>query len=166
MRMRRWPAFLGLLLCLCTAPAFAATSPDELLANPEQEQRARELSKQIRCMVCQNQSIDDSDADLARDLRTLVRERIRAGDSDEEIIAFLTTRYGDFILLRPPVTPATFGLWFGPAAVLVVAGLGIAIYLRRRRGAGTRPESAPLSEDEQARLAALMEEERRTPGPA
>jgi cytochrome c-type biogenesis protein CcmH len=163
--MRRCALLLWLLLCLCTAPAFAATSPDELLADPAQEERARDLSKRLRCLVCQNQSIDDSDADLARDLRTLVRERIRAGDSDEEIIAFLTARYGDFILLRPPVTPATFGLWFGPAAVLVVAGLGIALYLRRRRG-GPRPESAPLSEDEQARLAALMEEERRTPGPA
>ena len=164
--MRCWTLLLWLLLCLCTAPAFAATGPDELLADPAQEERARDLGKRLRCLVCQNQSIDDSDADLARDLRTLVRERIRAGDSDEEIIAFLTERYGDFILLRPPVTPATFGLWFGPAAVLVVAGLGIAIYLRRCRGAGARPEAEPLSEDEQARLIALMEEETARSGPA
>jgi cytochrome c-type biogenesis protein CcmH len=164
--MIRRVALLGVLLCLGMAPALAATSPDELLADPEQEQRARELSKHLRCLVCQNQSIDDSDADLARDLRTLVRERIKAGDSDEEIIAFLTARYGDFILLKPPVKPATFGLWFGPALVLVAAGLGIALYLRRRGAAGSAPASAPLSEDEEARLRALLKEERGTPGPA
>jgi cytochrome c-type biogenesis protein CcmH len=163
--MTRWTALLALLLCLCMGPAQAATSPDELLADPAQEQRARELSKHLRCLVCQNQSIDDSDADLARDLRMLVRERIKAGDSDEEIIAFLTERYGDFILLKPPVNPATFGLWFGPALVLVGAGLGIVLYLRRRRGDGPTPASTPLSEDEQARLRALLEE-RNTPGPA
>jgi cytochrome c-type biogenesis protein CcmH len=156
--MIRWVALLGVLLCLGMTPALAATSPDELLADPEQEQRARELSKHLRCLVCQNQSIDDSDADLARDLRTLVRERIKAGDSDEEIIAFLTARYGDFILLKPPVKPATFGLWFGPGLVLVAAGLGIVLYLRRRRGDGPAPASDPLSEDEQARLRALLDE--------
>jgi cytochrome c-type biogenesis protein CcmH len=156
--MRRHALLVGLLLCLVVTPAAAATSPDELLANAEQEQRARELSKQIRCMVCQNQSIDDSDADLARDLRTIVRERIKAGESDEEIIAFLTARYGDFILLKPPVRPATFGLWFGPVLVLVVAGIGIALYLRRRRGAGAAPGPAPLRADEEARLSALLQE--------
>jgi cytochrome c-type biogenesis protein CcmH len=160
----RWAAYLWLLLCLCMPPALAATSPDELLANPEQEQRARELSKHLRCLVCQNQSIDDSDADLARDLRTLVRERIKAGDSDDEIMAYLTGRYGDFILLRPPVRPATFGLWFGPALVLVVAGLGIGLYLRRRRSAGPAP--VPLSEDEEARLRSLVHGKRARSGPA
>ena len=156
--MRCWTLLLWLLLCLCTAPAFAATGPDELLADPAQEERARDLGKRLRCLVCQNQSIDDSDADLARDLRTLVRERIRAGDSDEEIIAFLTERYGDFILLRPPVTPATFGLWFGPAAVLVLAGAaGVLLYFRRR---ATPATPAPLSDTERRRLEALLDERR------
>jgi cytochrome c-type biogenesis protein CcmH len=159
--MRRWLALLGLLLCLVVSPALAATSPDELLQKPEQEQRARELSQQLRCLVCQNQSIDDSDAELARDLRTLVRERIVAGDSDEEIIAYFTERYGDFILLKPPVEPATWGLWFGPALVLVVAGLGLALYLRRR-SSGVRA-IVPLSHDERSRLDALVAEDTRPP---
>jgi cytochrome c-type biogenesis protein CcmH len=153
--LRRWLYATLLAVCLL-APAGAATGPDEILADPALEERARALSRQLRCLVCQNQSIDDSDADLARDLRQLVRERLVAGDSDAEIIAFLTARYGDFVLLQPPVKPATWGLWFGPLAVLVVAAGGIVVYLRRR---GARdPASAPLSADEQARLDALMSE--------
>jgi cytochrome c-type biogenesis protein CcmH len=120
------------------------------------EQRARNLGRQLRCLVCQNQSIDDSDAELARDLRQIVRERLVAGDSDQEIIAFLTARYGDFVLLRPPVKPATWGLWFGPLAVLVVAAGGIAVYLRRRSPRDAA--GAPLSAEERARLDALMTE--------
>ena len=146
----------ALLLCLAIWPAHAATDPDEILADPVLEQRARDLSKQLRCLVCQNQSIDDSDAGLARDLRQLVRERLVAGDSDAEIIAFLTARYGDFVLLRPPVKPATWGLWFGPLAVLLVAGGGIVVFLRRRGSRETA--SAPLSPGERARLDALMRE--------
>ncbi|MGH6895278.1 MAG: cytochrome c-type biogenesis protein [Geminicoccaceae bacterium] len=151
---------LGLLLlcliavCLPAAP-MAATSPDEILADPVLEQRARDLSKQLRCLVCQNQSIDDSDADLAHDLRRIVREQLVAGRSDAEIIDFLTARYGDFVLLKPPVKPATWGLWFGPAVVLVIAAGGIAVHLRRRR----RTQSAsppPLSAEERARLDALL----------
>jgi cytochrome c-type biogenesis protein CcmH len=145
-------AIFALLLAL-TAPAFAV-QPDEVLQNPQLEARARALSKHLRCMVCQNQSIDDSDAELARDLRRLVRERLVAGDSDAEIVAFLTARYGDFVLLKPPVTPATWGLWFGPLLVLAVAGLGIALYLRRRRTSAPAP--APLSAAEQARLERLL----------
>ena len=156
--MRRRLGLLWLLACLAGAvPAAslqAATSPDEILANPELEQRARGLSRQLRCLVCQNQSIDDSDAELARDLRRIVRERLVAGDSDAEIIAFLTARYGDFVLLRPPVKPATWGLWYGPVLVLAVAGLGIALYLRRRRTSAPAP--APLSAAEQARLERLL----------
>ncbi len=135
--------------------AQAATSPDELLADPVLEERARALGKELRCLVCQNQSIDDSDADLARDLRVLVRERLVAGDSDAEIIGFLTARYGDFVLLKPPVRPATWGLWFGPLLLLVVAGAGIALYLRRRRTAIA--PAAPLSAEEQARLDTLLQ---------
>jgi cytochrome c-type biogenesis protein CcmH len=154
--LRRWLYAMLLAVCLLAPAGHAATSPDEILADPVLEERARALSRQLRCLVCQNQSIDDSDADLARDLRQLVRERLVAGDSDAEIIAFLTARYGDFVLLKPPVKPATWGLWFGPLAVLVVAAGGIVVYLRKR---GPRdPAGAPLSADEQARLDALMSE--------
>jgi cytochrome c-type biogenesis protein CcmH len=138
------------------AHAQAATSPDEILADPALEQRARGLAKQLRCLVCQNQSIDESDAELAHDLRALVREQLQAGASDQEILAFLTARYGDFVLLRPPVQPATWGLWFGPLALLLVAGGGVVVYLRRR---GPRDAAnPPLTEAEQARLDALMAE--------
>jgi cytochrome c-type biogenesis protein CcmH len=154
--VRRLLAAILLGLCLMAPGAHAATSPDEILADPVLEQRARALAKQLRCLVCQNQSIDDSDAELARDLRQIVRERLVAGDSDQEIIAFLTARYGDFVLLKPPVKPATWGLWFGPLAVLLVAAGGIAVYLRRR---GPRDAAgAPLSAEERERLDALMTE--------
>jgi cytochrome c-type biogenesis protein CcmH len=151
--MRRLFLCLLLLAGLLAPEVRAATSPDEMLADPALEQRARALSKQLRCLVCQNQSIDDSNADLADDLRRLVRERLVAGDSDQQIIDFLTARYGDFVLLKPPVEPATWGLWFGPAALLVIGAGGIAIHLRRRRRA--KPEA--LSAAEQARLDALLE---------
>jgi cytochrome c-type biogenesis protein CcmH len=154
--LRRWLCAALLAACLLAPAGHAATSPDEILADPVLEERARGLSRQLRCLVCQNQSIDDSDADLARDLRQLVRERLVAGDSDEEIIAFLTARYGDFVLLKPPVKPVTWGLWFGPLAVLLVAAGGIVVYLRRRSPRDTA--SAPLSAEEQARLDALMSE--------
>jgi cytochrome c-type biogenesis protein CcmH len=143
-------------LCLMAPTVHAATSPDEVLADPVLEQRARALAKQLRCLVCQNQSIDDSDADLARDLRQIVRERLVAGDGDQEIIAFLTARYGDFVLLKPPVKPATWGLWFGPLAVLLIAAGGVAIYLRRRGPCDA--VNAPLSAEERARLEALLED--------
>lgn len=138
-------------------PAAAATSPDEILDDPELERRARELAKELRCLVCQNQSIDDSDADLARDLRHLVRERLLAGDSDDEIIAFVTERYGDFVLLRPPMKPSTWILWYGPPVIFVLAGIAIVSFLRRRR---TLPAEAPaeeLSADEQAKLDRLLD---------
>ena len=154
--MRRWLAVLFLALpCFAALPGHAATNPDEILQDPALEQRARGLSKQLRCLVCQNQSIDDSDADLARDLRRIVREQLVAGKSDAEIISYVTARYGDFVLLKPPVEPATWGLWFGPALVLVVAAGGSALYLRRRRQA--EPAPPPLSPAEQARLETLLQ---------
>ena len=158
--MRR--ALLGFLVVLLLAagpPAVdAATNPDEILADPALEQRARGLTKQLRCLVCQNQSIDDSDADLARDLRRIVREQLVAGKSDAEIIDYLTARYGDFVLLKPPFEPATWGLWLGPAAVLVIAALGIVAYVRTR---AARPdaEMPDLSAEERRRLEALLREE-------
>ncbi len=150
--MRRWLGLLLLLAALVAPEARAATRPDEMLKDPVLEQRARALSKQLRCLVCQNQSIDDSDADLADDLRRLVRERLVAGDSDQQIIAFLTARYGDFVLLKPPVEPATWGLWFGPAVLLLAGAGGIAIHLHRRR----RAEPEALTAAEQARLDTLL----------
>ena len=157
--MTRWLAALLLALsCFATAPGHAATNPDEILRDPALEQRARELSKQLRCLVCQNQSIDDSDAELASDLRRLVREQLVAGRSDEEIIEYLTARYGDFVLLKPPVEPATWGLWFGPGAVLLIAGAGLAAYVRRR--SGRRDERPPdLDPEERRRLDALLRED-------
>jgi cytochrome c-type biogenesis protein CcmH len=151
--MRRWLFFLLLLAGLLAPAARAATSPDEMLADPVLEQRARALSKQLRCLVCQNESIDASNAELADDLRRLVRRRLVAGDSDQQIIDFLTARYGDFILLKPPIEPVTWGLWFGPAALLLLGAGGIAIHLRRRH----RAEPEALSAAEQTRLEALLQ---------
>lgn len=146
----------ALLVCLTllTGPAFAATSPQEMLADPALEARARALGRELRCLVCQNQSIDDSDAELALDLRRLVRERLLAGDSDAEIRAFLVARYGDFVLLRPPVKPATWLLWFGPPAVLLVGGGLLLVFFRGRRDA----PPAELDPAERARLEALLAE--------
>jgi cytochrome c-type biogenesis protein CcmH len=146
---------LAMLAVLAAEPAAGATDPGEILTDPSLEARARALSKELRCLVCQNQSIDDSDAELARDLRRIVREQLAGGKSDDEIIAFLTARYGDFVLLKPPVRPATLGLWFGPFLILVIAGIGIAVWLRRRPGsAGVEAEA--LSAEDQRRLEALL----------
>lgn len=137
--------------------AHAAPTPDEVLEDPVLEERARAISKELRCLVCQNQSIDDSDADLARDLRLLVRERLLAGDSDDEIIAFATERYGDFVLLRPPVKPSTWLLWYGPPIILVIAVLSLMVYMRRRRNDGDSRQPEALSPDEQAKLNHLLD---------
>jgi len=151
---------LTVLVSLCLSgllsPAVAVL-PSERLADPALEARARMLSQELRCLVCQNQSIDDSNADLAHDLRVLVRERLQAGDSDRQVLAYLTSRYGEYVLLRPPVKPATWLLWFGPPALLVVGAAAMVLVWRRRRAAaGTAP--APLSADERQRLARLMKE--------
>jgi len=143
-----------LLLGALALPAHAY-QPDETLADPALESRARDLSKGLRCLVCQNQSIDDSDAPLARDLRIILRERLTAGDSDQEAIAFITARYGDFVLLKPPITPATWALWFGPAALLLIGAGGIVIAMRRRKAAAEAPPES-LTDAERARLAALL----------
>lgn len=130
--MTRPAAILVLLLALMSAPAMAALDADEMLADPALEARARALAKGLRCVVCQNQSIDDSGADLARDLRRSLRARLLAGDSDEEAIGYLTERYGDYVLLEPPLKPATWALWFAPAGFAAVA-LALALrYFRRR----------------------------------
>ncbi len=110
-----------------------AVNPTEMLGNTLLEKRARHISKDIRCVVCQNQSIDDSDAPLARDLRVLIRQRLVEGDSDQEVISYLVSRYGDFVLLKPPVKGATLFLWFGPVVFALVGLLGIILYFRRQK---------------------------------
>lgn len=148
-------ALMFALALLMSAPAFAV-EPDEMLADPALEARARDIGRDLRCLVCQNESIEDSNADLARDLRLLVRERLVAGDSDEQAIAYISARYGDFVLLDPPVKPKTWLLWFGPGLLLLVAGVGVFRYLRRRDTAGA---PAPLDEAERKRLDALLRED-------
>ncbi|WP_375411209.1 cytochrome c-type biogenesis protein [uncultured Bradyrhizobium sp.] len=134
-----------------------AVQPDEIMADPVKESRARELSRGLRCMVCQNQSIDDSDAPLARDLRLLVRERIAAGDSDAEVMDFLVARYGEFVLLKPRLKPHTLLLWLLPPFAL--AGGGLALWMHGRRRAKATADEDPsfkLSADEEARLERLI----------
>lgn len=142
-------------LLLLSAPA-AAVLPDEMLADPALEARARTISRDLRCVVCQNQSIDDSDAPLARDLRLVVREQLTLGKSDTETIDYLVTRYGNFVLLKPPVEPATWALWLGPFAVLLGGGAALLAWNRRRSGL---PADIPLSESELAQVAALSQDE-------
>ena len=151
--MRRALFTIMLLLTpLATVPAWAVR-PDEMLADPKLEARAREVGQELRCLVCRNQSIDDSDADLAHDLRVLVRERISAGDSNDRVIDFVRARYGDFVLLRPPFEAGTLMLWGGPALILLLGAFGISRYYRRRRG----NEPPALSAEERRRLKAMLD---------
>lgn len=145
-----------LLLCLTALSAAWAVEPDEILDDPVLEARARELSREIRCLVCQNESIDSSNADLARELRLLVRERLVAGDSDQDVLDFLVERYGAFVLLRPPMQPTTYLLWFGPLVLLLLGAIGVAFYLRGQRQGQTAAPAAPLSAEEAARLEELL----------
>lgn len=134
-----------------------AVQPDEILTDPALEARARDISKGLRCLVCQNQSIDDSNAPLARDLRVLVRERLSAGDSDREVIDFVVRRYGDYVLLRPPFKASTYVLWIGPLVIFLLALAGVALFLRgRRRAVLAGEDAAPLDEEERRRLDRLM----------
>jgi cytochrome c-type biogenesis protein CcmH len=154
---------LGLVAALVIAGASPAhaVQPDEIMSDPAREARARDLSRELRCMVCQNQSIDDSEAPLARDLRLLVRERIAAGDSDAQVIDFLVARYGEFVLLKPRLKPHTLLLWLLPPLALAGGGLALwAHHRRRNRLAAPEGDLAPvLSADEEARLQKLMADE-------
>ena len=155
--MIRWLAFLGFLLLFAAAPG-GAFELEQTLADPALEGRALEINQGLRCLVCQNQSIADSNADLAKDLRRLVRERLVMGESNEEVIAFMVDRYGDFVLLKPPLKSTTYVLWFGPAALLALGAAGVVVYLRRVRARGG-VEAVPLSEEERRRLEALIDDQ-------
>jgi cytochrome c-type biogenesis protein CcmH len=146
----------ALVLALIGCSSAYAVQPDEIMSEPAKEARARNLSRELRCMVCQNQSIDDSEAPLARDLRLLVRERIAAGDSDAQVIDFLVARYGEFVLLKPRFEQQTLLLWLLPPLVLGGGGLALWMYARRRSKSDPNVAPAALTADEQARLAALM----------
>ena len=153
--MRRL-ALIFASLFLVFAHQAAAVSPDEVLKDPALEARARTIGKDLRCLVCQNQSIDDSEAPLAHDLRVLVRQRLLKGDSDEQVKAYIVARYGTYVLLDPPMRPETYLLWFGPLILLVAGGTAAYAFLRRRRAV----QPAPLSEEERIRLKSLMDEGR------
>ena len=142
---------LALALMLAAAPAFAV-NPDEVLSDPSLEARARALSAELRCMVCQNQSIDDSNADLARDLRVLVRERITDGDTDQQVLNYIVSRYGEFVLLKPPFSVRTLLLWGAPVLLILAGGVSLTVFVRKRAG---KPTGSKLTADEQARLVEL-----------
>ncbi len=146
-----------LLVCLLllSLPA-RAVEPDEMLSDPALEARARALSQVVRCVVCQNESIDSSGAGIARDLRRLIRERLLAGDSDQQVLDYLVVRYGSFVLLEPPLEPATWLLWAASPLVLLLGSIGLVVMLRRRRAL---LPAAPLNADEQQRLARLLDGE-------
>ncbi|MGC2082806.1 MAG: cytochrome c-type biogenesis protein [Bradyrhizobium sp.] len=152
--MRRALILLSFVLALIAAPIAHAVQPDEIMSDPAKEARARTLSRDLRCMVCQNQSIDDSEAPLARDIRLLVRERLAAGDSDSQVIDYLVARYGQFVLLKPRFERETLLLWL--LTPLLLIGGGITLWLQARRRNLRNVETAGLTPDEEARLAALM----------
>lgn len=151
------------LLTFVAVPCAMAVEPDEVLSDATLEARGRALSKELRCMVCQNQSIDDSEAPLARDLRILVRERLQAGDSDEQVIDFLVARYGEFVLLRPRFSWHTAVLWLGPAAMLLVGGCAVLVLARRYRvkSAAAAEAQQGLTAAEAARLSDVLRDAER-----
>ncbi len=155
----------AVLIALAAPIAAEAVEPDEILADPALEARAREVGKQLRCVVCQNQAIDDSNAELARDMRILVRDRITAGDTNEEVVAYMVDRYGDFVLLDPPFKTSTLVLWIGPAVIAMVGVLWMAALFRRRKSETGEIQTVagkaaqPLSDEERKRLDALLKED-------
>src|SRR5258708_1594202 len=157
----KWLRLVVAMLSLIALSPAIAVEPDEILSDPALEARARALSKELRCLVCQNQSIDDSDAPLAHDLRVLLRERLTAGDTDAQALGFMVARYGNFILLKPPVQGDTLVLWFGPALLLIIAAIGFGRYVGRSAAAFST-ETVPLEPDEQERLDMLLRARRST----
>jgi len=155
--MRRLAA-IALVLAAIASSSSLAVQPEEMLKDPKLEARARELSRELRCMVCQNQSIDESEAPLARDLRLLVRERITKGDTDQQVLDFLVVRYGEFVLLKPPLESRTIILWALPPVALLAGAVGLFFAVRRRRTVQLEP--ATLSNEEQRKLSTLVDEHR------
>ena len=166
--MKQRLAWIFAAALMMGSPAAYAVQPDEIMADPAKEARARELSRELRCMVCQNQSIDDSEAPLARDLRLLVRERIAAGDSDNQVIDFLVARYGEFVLLKPRVNQHTLVLWLVPPLALVGGGVALWLHNRRRQKSESTedPSLFHLTEEEEARLDRLIAAETTPEKPA
>ena len=150
--MRRILAVLFAIV-LIGCPAALAVQPDEIMTDPAKEARARDLSRELRCMVCQNQSIDDSNADLAKDLRLLVRERITDGDCDEAVLNYIVSRYGEFVLLKPRFSIRTVLLWGAPVVLILAGGISMLVFARRRVG---KPTGSRLTDDEQAKLDELL----------
>ena len=147
-------ANVALVAALWSGAAWAIR-PDEILADPKLEHRARAIGTELRCLVCQNESIDDSNADLAHDLRVLVRQRLVAGDTDEQVKQYVVARYGNYVLLKPPFMAETYLLWFGPVLLLFCAAGVAAIYIRR---VSQTAQTAPLTDDESRRLSALLDD--------
>ena len=154
---------LGGMVTVLFAGAALAVEPDEILNDPALEARARHISAGLRCLVCQNQSIDDSNAPLARDLRLLVRERLKAGDSDGQVMRFVEDRYGEFVLLSPPLSWRTVLLWAAPLLALLVAVWTTARAWRRRREGAADAAVAPLSDDEEIKLRSILAESETEP---
>ena len=159
--MKHIRAFVFAMAMIAGSQAAYAVQPDEVMSDPARESRARDLSRELRCMVCQNQSIDDSDAPLARDLRLLVRERIASGDSDAQVIDFLVARYGEFVLLKPRFNARTLLLWLLPPLALAGGGLALWVNMRRRSAASASEDDSliKLTADEEARLERLLDAE-------
>jgi cytochrome c-type biogenesis protein CcmH len=155
--MRRLAA-IALVLATIASSSSLAVQPEEMLKDPKLEARARELSRELRCMVCQNQSIDESEAPLARDLRLLVRERLTKGDTDQQVLDFLVVRYGEFVLLKPPLESRTIILWALPPVALLAGAVGLFFAMRRRPTVELEP--ATLSIEERRRLSTLVDERR------
>ena len=156
--VKHFQAFAFLFALLWSSPLWAV-QPDEMLANPVQEARARALSEELRCMVCQNESIDASEAPLAHDLRVLVRDRIKAGDTDAQILDFLVARYGEFVLLRPRLSWHTAALWGLPPGLLLIGIVMLIVVIRRRGPAAGSSNAAPLTVAEETRVAELLRED-------
>jgi len=149
----------ALVLSACLTLSFGmaqAFEPDEVLKDAKLEARARVLSSQLRCLVCQNQSIDDSNASLARDLRLLVRERLVGGETDAQVLDYIVARYGEFVLLKPRITPYTYVLWYAPGGLLLIGGIGVGLLMRRRVAQAKNATPSALSKDEEKELEKLL----------